>query len=578
MKTQTTVNFEEPMRLFASHAEALVDERGRTYFNVFRTEPAEAVFDWPDYVDLPARYLEAAAMIEPVVGGLVETVPALRKWLYGFVEADGLAYRPNDMIANHEAELFDQARYIHMLATWAMYDPEDREVRERLANACRGLMGRATFEGDYAYINRIEVYFGGTLIRPMMQAALVMNRPDWIDFAGKLTKGILHHSEHFAADGSFKGHHHGHLGCQAGMLAWALVTGDDRVRDRVRQIFDWSRSISTSFGFVPEVAQRPDDLVACETCTLMDYLDAVLLLARHVDPGYWDVAEKAARNHLMEVQVRDASWLAQTPEKPDEEDIIRSRIRQRVLGSFAGWSAPHAMLACAEEQQRFTWVKSQELQPRYWGKVRAIQNCCAGAGVRGLHQVWSNIATFADGQLSVNMLMGKRVPEARITGFAPFEGRATIQMLQDCRLRFRPSSDLRPEQVNVRLNGRNVQTKWNGPFVEMGAVRRGDQIEVAYPLPQRREAVTIGNPGFQSYRFQADWKGDTVIAVEPDPNNATTGHSHVMNQRIPVYYGPDAPGRLYQRDAWRKDRTDVALSQPAPDDRRIDWFSLRSKQ
>lgn len=56
MAGNATFALEDAMRLGAEHLENLVDERGRTYFNVFLTEPAEAVFDRPDFVDLPARY------------------------------------------------------------------------------------------------------------------------------------------------------------------------------------------------------------------------------------------------------------------------------------------------------------------------------------------------------------------------------------------------------------------------------------------------------------------------------------------------------------------------------------------
>jgi hypothetical protein len=42
-----TFNFEESFGLGASHLESLVDSKGRTYFDVFKIEPAEAVTDWP---------------------------------------------------------------------------------------------------------------------------------------------------------------------------------------------------------------------------------------------------------------------------------------------------------------------------------------------------------------------------------------------------------------------------------------------------------------------------------------------------------------------------------------------------
>jgi hypothetical protein len=569
-----TFNLEDPMRLGGSHLESLVDDQGRTYFNVFWTRPAEAVFDWPDYVDLPARYLEAAALIQPVLGRPVKTAPALRRWLFSFFEPDGLCYRPETLVSNHWAELFDQARLMYMLTSWAMFDPADKEIPDRLNKLCRGLHDKAAFEKDYCFIEKIGIYFGGTLIRPLLQAGLVLGEPKWIDFAGGLSRGIIDHSGHYGPDGDFEGHHHGHLGTLAGILAWAILKNDDRIVRRVAQIYEWSRSISTPFGFVPEVAKRQDDLIMCETCTLMDYLDVGLLLARHVDEKYWDVVEKAARNHLVEAQVRDASWLAEDPKVPDEEDVLRNDIRRRVTGSFAGWAAPHAQLGAAEEQQRYTWVKTPALQPRYWGKIRALQNCCAGAGIRAMHQVWSNIAAFKDGTLAVNLLIDKKIPEATIRSFIPFEGRAAITVQRDCTVRLRVSAGVKIQDVKLTRNGSPIAPLPDGAFIKVEKMAAGDVLEVRLPLPSRTEDFTIGNPGFQRYKFRAEWKGDTVIAMQADPGNAKTGYSHVMKTQTPLFMGPDAPGPMYRREAWRENRSEITASTPTLDTRNIDWYSL----
>jgi len=570
-----TFNLEDRLRLGANHLEQLVDERGRTYFNVFLTNPAEAVFDWPDYVDLPARYIEAAAMVEPALGRKVKTVPALRKWLFGFFEPDGLCYRPETLVASYWAELFDQARLMYMLNSWLMANPDDAEVRTRLINLCNGIYKKATFEKNYAFIEKIGIYFGGTLIRPLVQSGLTLKDNKWIDFAGAMTRGILFNSNHYAEDGAFEGHHHGHLGTISGMVAYAQIAGDKKIKDRIKTIYAWSRSISTDFGFVPEVASRQDDLVMCETCTLMDSLDVALLLARHVDPKFWDIVEKSVRNHLVEAQITDGKWLAEDPNATDEEDIIRTNIRQRVRGSFAGWASPHAQLGVGEEQQRYTWVKTESLRPRYWGKIRAIQNCCAGAGIRALHMAWSNIATFQDNTLSVNMLMDKKIPQATITSFIPYQGKAAIQVNQNCKLRFRVSSSVRDSEIKTTIKGQPVTTKRDGVFLTVDQVRAGDTLEVSFPLATKSENFTVGNKGFQQYNFTADWKGDTIVAMHADPKNPTTGFSHVMKERVPVWFGPEAPGLMYQRDDYKKDNANVTPSETVVDQGKIDWFSLK---
>jgi hypothetical protein len=569
-----TFNFEEMFRLGASHLESMVDDQGRTYFDVFLTSPAEAVTDWPDFIDLPSRYMEAAAMIEPVLGRSVKTVPVLRKRLFSFFKPDGLAYRPDTPISRPIPELFDESRLMYMLVSWVMSHPDDSEVRDHLENLCRGLKAMATFQDDYAYIKEIGVYFGGTLIRPLVQAGLVLKNNEWIEFAGKFARGIIYHSNLYCPDGSFEGHVHGHLGTQAGILAYAIITGDQALIDRVRQIFDWAVSISTSFGFVPELAKRKDDIIACETCTLMDYLDVALLLARHVDERYWDIVEKAARNHLVESQIRDASWLADEPKGADEDGLIRSDIRRRVIGAFAGWSAPHALLAY-EEEHHPNWVKSPEMKPRYIGKIRAIQNCCAGGGIRAVHQVWSNIATFKDDMLSVNMLIDKKISEAKITSFIPFKGLARVEVARDCSVRFRVSPDIKMDDVRLSVGGKSITPISQGVFISAGKLKAGDVLEITLPLPGKTQEVVIGNVGYQQYRYKATWKGDTVVEIQADPTNAATAFTNLMNCRTRTFYGPDVPGKIYQRSEYESDLSKVQPSMPVSDSRAIDWYTLR---
>ena len=545
-------SLEDSLRIGASHLESLVDAQGRTYFNVFRTTPAEAVTDWPDFVDPPSRYFEAAAMVEPIIGRGVHTAGVLRRRLFSHIQADGLAYRPDTPISHSEAVLFDQSRLLYALTTWAMHDPADGEIRARLSGLVGGLQRRATLVDGYAHFGKIDACWWGTLIRPLLQAGLLLAEASYVDFARALARGILDHSDLYGTGGLFCGHTHSHLGTAAGILACGIISGEGRFVQRVREILEYARSISTEFGFVPEVAQREDDLVSCETCAIMDYLDVALLLARHVDAGYWELVERVARNHLVESQVAQRQWLNFAPALPDEDGIIRSDLERRLAGAFAGWSAPHGLLAY-EETFWPEWVKTPRMYPRYLGKVRALQNCCAGAGIRALHQVWSNIAWFDGDCLQVNLVMDKRINGARITSLLPLEGKVVIQLERKCDVRVRAPAVTGNQPLEVALHsaGRAVRVEpvQRGPFLEVGNLAAGDRIEITFPQPTREEIIAIGNPDRQQYRFRVAWKGNTVTEVQPAPDNARSGYSRVEKRDVRLFYGEDTPGRLYQRRA-----------------------------
>lgn len=570
----TTLCLDEMLHLGADHVDSLVGADGRTYFDVFLTEPAEAIMDWPDFVDLPARYWEAAIMIEEATGRRGLTKERVREWLFSHFADDGLAYRPDGPISTPIPEMFDQSRLLYSLVSVLMHSPDDEEVRKRTISLIEALLKDATYVEDYAYIGEIGIYFGGTLIRPLVQAGLVCQRPDWVEFGGKLARGLFHHSDLIAADGSFKGHVHGALSAIAGALAYAIVKGDDRLLERAHLGFKYAVSISTNFGFVPELAQRKDDMIACETCTLMDYLDVALLLARHVDESYWDLVEKAARNHLWESQIRDASWLPGSAEAIDEDDVIRRDLATRMRGAFAGWSAPHCMLAY-HEHHGCGWMRKPEKKALYLDKIRAVQNCCAGGGIRAVFQIWSNIVTREGDTVRVNLSLDRSTEDIDVTSFLPFDGSVHLRLKKDAILRWRYPSHVSPASVSVD-SSEGVDGRVDGAFLDFGFQKAGTQIAVRFSLPEASESVVIGNQGAQQYRFQVDWRGDTILGIAPDPTNARTGYTGLMDRSMPTSYGDAGIGPIYQRQQWRKGNK-PKTNYPVATNRRcyIDWYSLR---
>jgi hypothetical protein len=568
---KTTLLLEDRLRLGAHHLESLVDERGRTYFDVFLGNPPEAVHDWPDFVDLPARYWEGCILAGSALSTTVASQGRLAGWLFSKFEDDGLAHRPDGPISAHIAELFDQSRLLYALNSRVMESPADDQARRRLVGLADGLKRRSTRQGDYAYIDKIGLYFGGTLIRPMLQAGIVLNRPDLIDLSAALARGVISHSDLFGQDGSFTGHVHGALCCIAGIVAVGVKTGDRKMVERGRTAFEFARSISTDFGWVPELSKRDDDVIACETCSIMDYLDAALLLARHVDAAYYDVAEKTARNHLWESQILDASWTG-SGEGTDEDGIIRSRLHDRLAGSFCGWSAPHCSLAYYESLSN-GWVRTPAMRSRYLGKVRAQQNCCGAAGIRALYQVWSSAITEDAGQVSVNMSLDRATPRVGVTSFLPFEGTVRIAVQQDSNLRWRRPAYCTAGDVRVKAGETKLPVQAQGPYLSFGHGPAGTVIELSLPLPKRRQSLTIGNHGYQQYRYDVDWRGDTVTAIRPDPANAVDAFTKLMNKRVTAFYNREGPGPLYRRQSWSAG-LEVQPAPAAVATAKVDWYKL----
>ena len=143
-------------------------------------------------------------------------------------------------------------------------------------------------------------------------------------------------------------------------------------------------------------------------------------------------------------------------------------------------------------------------------------------------------------------------------------------------MRFRISPDIKEANLSLRINGRTIVPVSDGLFINVGGLKTSDILEIKMPLPERTETVVIGNEGYQQYRYEARWKGDTVVDMQPDPSNAATGFSRLMKKHTQTFYGPEAPGRIYQRKMYETPASEVTPACPVTDERKIDWYSLRA--
>ena len=68
------------------------------------------------------------------------------------------------------------------------------------------------------------------------------------------------------------------------------------------------------------------------------------------------------------------------------------------------------------------------------------------------------------------------------------------------------------------------------------------------------------------------WKGDTVVKMESINNDQATGYSDFDKKQVPVFYGKDGPGPLYQREAQMED-VEPDLTSLHLDDGSLDFWS-----
>ncbi len=273
-----------------NYFERLVDADGLPYFNVFWTRPPEAAHDWPDFGDVMSRQWQGAVMMRRMTGLRAATEEVWgRKSLSLIDPADGLLHRPATSYSKPGADWGDASLTVYALATAAV-DSGDQEFARaavRMAESMLAGLRSGRFPGD------------GFAIKGLMVAARLLGCGAALEAARLLIDRAILNGRAFTPDNTFgpSGHMHGNLRTMAGAADYALAAGDPVLYGRIDALYRYVKSTGASFGFLPEVIGRKGDIIACETCALMDYAGVGVTLANHGHPEYWGDMERLARNH-----------------------------------------------------------------------------------------------------------------------------------------------------------------------------------------------------------------------------------------------------------------------------------------
>ncbi len=565
-----------------NYFERLVDAQGLPYFNVFWTRPAEAAHDWPDFGDVMSRQWQGAVMLRRMTGRAAATEKVWRRNCLSLIDAsDGLLHRPATSYCQPGADWGDASLTLYALTTAALDGGDDtaRRAAVKMSESMLAGLRSGRFPGD------------GFAIKGLMVAARLLGCDPALEAARILVDRCVVRGRAFTPDNTFgpSGHMHGNLRTMAGAADYALAAGDPVLFSRMDALYRYVKSTGADFGFLPEVVGRKGDIIACETCALMDFAGIGVTLANHGHPEYWADMERLARNHYVESQVRDVSWLESDDAKPDTAQFTFRDIGGRIVGAWAGWSSPNHILACRET------LNAHWGGPELKNKTRALQNCCGGSGVHGLFTLWKNAARFDAGTLSVNMHIDKKLPQAEIRCDQPYRGRLRINLAKDCAVESpHPGfhigrGDARPGERRGAPERRGLRDREcrrrpgrpdigpAAPVRELSRDRPGCEPETeskwATPCPIRTEDVAVGNPGFRQWRYRVTWKGDTVVRMEPLGNDARSAYSDFEKAQTEVFYGEDGPGRLYQRDEMLKD-VQPGASELHQDDGGLDFWKI----
>lgn len=175
----------------------------------------------------------------------------------------------------------------------------------------------------------------------------------------------------------FFGHVHSSVWIAAGLIYLGRVTKVEKYINSGKRIYDYVRSLSSDYGWVPEFAQwKPMNEEHCETCCLKD----MILCARElVECGYsehWNDINLIARNQLTENQVKYTGYVVSDDTLPDKDGKTYHHLAERIIGGYTGGSEPNSISI---------------------SRFRSIAGCCVGTAPIALGILWENTVTKTDG-------------------------------------------------------------------------------------------------------------------------------------------------------------------------------------
>ena len=397
--------------------------------------------------------------------------------------------------------------------------PDDEEAERRTSELIRGMRSlvierkvRTFWSGDYNETEPIyefpnDVYLkeggfdltrhtgrGEQPIRNALMLPALVRRYELkqdevaLDLARGLANFVLGPSRYFNYKMEFFGHVHSAAWFAYGLIYLGRLTKEDRYIEKGKAIYDYIRSISSDFGWVPEYAQwHPMEEEHCETCCVRDMIIAAHELTRCGFEQYWNDINLFTRNQLMENQVRYTGYVTCDNTLPDGNGITYRDIDKRMVGGFTGGSEPNSISLT---------------------RFRSIAGCCVGTAPTALKLAWDTAVTNENGVWVVNIPCARETEQIKMESDLPNEGRIRLTAKTYCRAGFRVY-DWMGDDLTVAVNGAPVQPERNGAIL-FTALQSGDVLELRFPLQTVAKKEHVRGTDYNVY-----WRGCDVVDLTP---------------------------------------------------------------
>lgn len=306
------------------------------------------------------------------------------------------------------------------------------------------------------------------------------------EFTGKLVKFVTDRSGVFNEYGHYFGHTHsgGILTAAVGVTKWAVLKKDEKLLNMMKGAFEWTVKYCSSWGWVPDGLGEPNG--SCETCSITDALHFALLMAKHINPAYYEIAECYARNQLLENQFTNLNYIDNVMNQSNNPQ--HEKAAKALYGSWASYSKPNCLDI----------------------GFNTVEGCCLGAGIRGCYLVWNSAVEKKADTVYVNMSFSRNSPWIELISYQPYEGRTDVIVHDAEKIMVRVPSWVNKENIKISINDTQICADYEDIFIKLSGLKQNDYIKIHYPL-----RYAIIQESVNGADYAVEWKGDTVVGIEP---------------------------------------------------------------
>ncbi len=520
-----TLNLCTHMEYALENLTNIIDEKRDNlpyFFFDLLSDPPEMKHSRWDYSSSAGRMVHAFIIGRRMTGSKIalEAEEKIKRNLLSyFSENDGLSYRKRSNFNPYHAFIHDQRSVILGLTTW-LIDSDDPEIKEYAKRHVQGLYNIAT---DHKYYPGHEYFPDGwsPITDPSLKNEIWGQNPvltsgrqimpliKYYEATGD--KIALELAENFAYYNAFedrgvdekgnflvkyppdKVHFHSVAGTIAGLLRYGILVKDMKFIEKAKSMYDFTKKYASSFGWFPEFFREKE---VCEACCVADMVENAILLAKAGYQKYWNDAERFIRNHLIESQLLDTSWIKCTRSKPDTEDSTYDNVAKRAFGAFAGWSLPNDF-------------SSHRYIPY------DIMNCCTFNAMHALYVAWENIIIEEAGRVYINLLLNKNSDLLEVISYLPHAGKIELLIHKEIPFLYLRIPDwVEREKIQFSLTDKdkqqNREKKWVGEYLRINGLKEKSKVKVTFPIRTAKISETI-----YGEKYTLEWRGDTVADIMP---------------------------------------------------------------